>query len=624
MKPVIRVSLIGLVCLFACIFTVASQTPSVTITKLTASPINGAVCSGTRIIYAASVSKEFNSGSLNYTWTVEHDNSSSSGDNTGSSFEVVWGDNPADLAKVDVVVRDNAGHSASNSYSSAIISVNGLDFDPVAPINVPYCTSYPYVYTLMVSPMIVPHTGGAVNEAPRTEVVYIFTLPTGWKQYQTGLSGSIGSTINSITIYASDDCAATGDVMVQGTINNTGCYGYGSHILHVPLKRTISVVPPSGFVSTRCGDRTPITFTADASCGSNYTWHVTNQWTILSQSANTMTAKPTGWGSSQISVDVQFGAACNTVTSSPYIVPYDPNPPATPIFNPAGPLTVCNQASTTVTVNSLGYGISYKWYSNDAVLINGETHRLSNPLVTTTNSVTLQPTSINYEVANIYVASAFGDCTNGLYNNLRLNIGTPFLNQGSLDGTTVTAMDGSVAQPYSAPGRHTLVVYPLGNTTNPVFTVSDPSNTITYTPSGNQLGFFAKQSVTFHVSMRVSNACGSYSGIIYFCNSNCINPARVGSSHDDKLITDAEQTLNNELILFPNPAGNQIQVEFQEIRNPETIIEIFNLQGKKVYSGTYATEEAIEVQTANLPNGEYVLNLATGGKQTRRIFQIKH
>ena len=89
------------------------------------------------------------------------------------------------------------------------------------------------------------------------------------------------------------------------------------------------------------------------------------------------------------------------------------------------------------------------------------------------------------------------------------------------------------------------------------------------------------------------------------------------------------QKLNNssELILYPNPAQDLIQVNFFNEENSIVEISMIDLLGKVIESKSVDATEGFnttEMNTSSLQNGIYLLRVVQDGDVQIRKFIVKH
>ena len=79
--------------------------------------------------------------------------------------------------------------------------------------------------------------------------------------------------------------------------------------------------------------------------------------------------------------------------------------------------------------------------------------------------------------------------------------------------------------------------------------------------------------------------------------------------------------------IYPNPSNGVINVRFETTSNDNIKIELFDLQGRRVYRSNHTSNQALfdeSIATGKLSNGIYILNVSQGNKSTtRRIILSK-
>jgi hypothetical protein len=66
--------------------------------------------------------------------------------------------------------------------------------------------------------------------------------------------------------------------------------------------------------------------------------------------------------------------------------------------------------------------------------------------------------------------------------------------------------------------------------------------------------------------------------------------------------------------VYPNPATNQITIEFPNTLNTKSLIELFDLTGKKVLNSKQITQQKMIVNLPHLPQGIYSLKVTANDK----------
>ena len=87
----------------------------------------------------------------------------------------------------------------------------------------------------------------------------------------------------------------------------------------------------------------------------------------------------------------------------------------------------------------------------------------------------------------------------------------------------------------------------------------------------------------------------------------------------DNLISDisSEKTFNH----FPNPCNKILTVVFPDFNTAESLLAIVcALDGTELSSTKVCNNVSIDVNTSNLPDGTYILNIIGDNFQTRKIF----
>ncbi len=68
--------------------------------------------------------------------------------------------------------------------------------------------------------------------------------------------------------------------------------------------------------------------------------------------------------------------------------------------------------------------------------------------------------------------------------------------------------------------------------------------------------------------------------------------------------------------IYPNPANNQFQIRFADCRKSNSSIQVFDLQGKKVYeSSTIPSQNYLSINSEKWQRGVFMLHISNGEKQ---------
>ena len=73
--------------------------------------------------------------------------------------------------------------------------------------------------------------------------------------------------------------------------------------------------------------------------------------------------------------------------------------------------------------------------------------------------------------------------------------------------------------------------------------------------------------------------------------------------------------------IYPNPSNGVINVRFETTSNDIVKIELFDLQGRRVYRSNHTTNQSLfdePIATGKLASGIYVLNVSQGNKSTTK------
>lgn len=338
-----------------------------TITKTTSSNLAGTVCPVSGTGYSVSIPSNF--GSCKIKWTVT--GGVINGFDNQPSVSVTWNDVRGLTSTIKVTfsgcAEGNPNEGLFDTKSELILSIKDQPFDtfPNNVINLDFCNP-PQSIPITVPAMVVDGTGG-LGQPARTEAVYLWNLPAGWKDFTTGKTGEFGTPSRSITIVPLA-CAEPGVIVVKGSLR--GWQGCGSSEFSAPANislntnlqpPSVSVSPPQGFAGTTSCNTTPVTFTAQVAnqgnCSiSNYAWTKPASWSIVGPSnGSTITLSPSGTpaDAAAIGVKVTFGYGSNRTGS------FTPTF-KTPVLSGVSPL--CDTATFIV---SNAQGLALTWTSTN-------------------------------------------------------------------------------------------------------------------------------------------------------------------------------------------------------------------------------------------------------------------
>lgn len=85
------------------------------------------------------------------------------------------------------------------------------------------------------------------------------------------------------------------------------------------------------------------------------------------------------------------------------------------------------------------------------------------------------------------------------------------------------------------------------------------------------------------------------------------------------LIKEPTELLNDELVVYPNPAHDAFTIRIKSTKNikEEQAVHLYNSMGQQVYKSTFTASEHM-VSLKNLANGIYVVTVKTGNEPTLR------
>lgn len=110
----------------------------------------------------------------------------------------------------------------------------------------------------------------------------------------------------------------------------------------------------------------------------------------------------------------------------------------------------------------------------------------------------------------------------------------------------------------------------------------------------------------------VSNCRGGYCEDVYVSKVNGIKP----------------QPHNNQLQVYPNPSNGLAQIDYTLQTATHVTVDVLNIVGNKVTTllDTYPTsgKQQLWLNTANLPNGLYLVRLNVGGQVTTQKLMVIH
>jgi len=111
------------------------------------------------------------------------------------------------------------------------------------------------------------------------------------------------------------------------------------------------------------------------------------------------------------------------------------------------------------------------------------------------------------------------------------------------------------------------------------------------------------------------NANGSIVAIgAYLNDDNGNNSGHVRLFSNTNILNIDTVSTKSQLIAFPNPTSTQLNIKLEKTIN-QSIVQLFNVEGKLLYSKAYANTENIAINMASFSNGIYILKIHLNDSQ---------
>lgn len=348
---------------------------------------NELVCIGNPVRYRVDFPQGLSGCS--YSWRIKTGTTTFTNTNTTSqTFDATWSDQKPNKVEVEVVVSYRASNGSCSTPETTTLTFTHIlrtvfqeDFfltNP--PSSIDFCSTGDI--GVSVSPMYIPNTGtGSVVQTAVDS--YEWVLPTGWRQVGSNNTGTINTTVNSITIQpVPGSCSTRGTVVVRAVANNISCPSLpvsksrASNVVLNSPDLSASVTPQAGYFGGTACNTDPVTFTASLShtlsCVQQYEWQFPAAWRWLNPATGQLTAGPVNTignslvlypdGSTNIVGNIRAGVrmTCGSVVnSSNFALTY-----IEPVLS--GPSLVCSSANYTIQNTSVG---SVNWASSDTGIL---------------------------------------------------------------------------------------------------------------------------------------------------------------------------------------------------------------------------------------------------------------
>ncbi|MCD6011310.1 MAG: surface protein [Flavipsychrobacter sp.] len=445
--------------------------------------------------------------------------------------------------------------------------------------------------TVTVNPLPLVHNvfGGGSYCEDLTGVAIMLDSSNGGIRYQlyNGMATS-GATVDGIEDTVSFGLrTAAGTYNVEATDTTTGCINMMAGSATVTIIPTVNptVAIYRSTSDTLC-EGTPVAFsTSITNGGSNphYIWKVNGSTSGIDSVGFGHT--PTVGGSpSRVSVILVSNAVCarpDTVMSDTITTIIWPNGTPTVTLGASPNDTVCEGTMVTInpTVTFAGYGPTYIWVKNASV-------------VSTSSSYTYTPIDGD-DIYAVMTSNYMCRDTDVAYSNVvDMTVVEPVV-----PSVTITGKPGMTLLPGQA---DTLTANVVNGGTNPSYQWY-LNGTIQAGATSNvfiRTSFNNNDSVTVRVTR--NDACS-----LYTVNSVKLSVYKVG-------VQSLAAGSNVSLIPNPNNGSFAVKGSLGLVADEEVIAEITNMIGQTVYSGKFMTQNGnvdAQVQTSNLANGQYILNL---------------
>ncbi len=495
------------------------------------------------------------SGATSYTWTKP---SGWSGTSTGNSITVTTS---ATGGTLSVTANNSCGSSSARTLT---ITGNSI---PSQPGNLSGSTSVCQSSTQTYSV-------AAVNGATS----YNWTLPSGW-------SGSSSS--NSITATP----GATGGAVSVTAVNSCGSSSVRSITVSVnAAPAQPGAVSSPGGISKVCPGDVKTYSISTVSVATSYTWTPPDGSTITNgQGTTTVTVS---YNSGFVTNDTIKVVASNGCAVSPVrFRKINRNVPVRPSVISGAVNSVCSGNNIPYSVINVS-GMNYNWsFTTGSATVSGGQG---------SSNITAAFTP-NYSTGTLNVTASNG-CGTSISRSL--TVSAKPAQPGLINGTT-SPCSGQQGVPYS--------ISPVAGATSYIWTVPGGAriNDGTVTSTSATLNTIATavtvnfSSTAGYVRVKAVNACGNGVNRSLNTNFNC----RLAEG-------DASQLFN--LTVYPNPASEEIRVQYESSSVGDHQIKIIDLSGK-----IYLAQEGISVLGMNdvavdirqLAPGIYFLEVVNGNEK---------
>ncbi len=134
----------------------------------------------------------------------------------------------------------------------------------------------------------------------------------------------------------------------------------------------------------------------------------------------------------------------------------------------------------------------------------------------------------------------------------------------------------------------------------------------------------------FRVKVKqLDNSVANEEGLFSLLEGGMVLDARSNPVEDiqievPKIITSASSNLSLDMVAYPNPAVNNLNIKLTSPTEGKADIEVYNLNGqivKDINTSVYRGTQLINLETGSLPTGQYLYKITIGNKNLHGRFQ---
>jgi hypothetical protein len=146
-----------------------------------------------------------------------------------------------------------------------------------------------------------------------------------------------------------------------------------------------------------------------------------------------------------------------------------------------------------------------------------------------------------------------------------------------------------------------------------------------YNSSGSQLAISQNGGTAAEVIIRNTSSAATYYVRVYGYNgaNNASQCYLLRINTKNSAWREAEWQVNNEVVVFPNPAMDKVHIQFSSPKSEDVTIRLADITGRIVQSLTMTTEAGLNtaaLEVMQLPKGIYLLELVnTEGRTVKRF-----